>query len=182
MTLSVFDASPDFGGYFSPVDYPEDYGGGGGDVFSWLAFNSGADGIGADLPAGRVRVYQQDADGAGLLIGESRLAHTAEGQDIRLLLGKAFELAGERVMVDYAIISRDVARETIEITLSNYSDDAVDISVPERLYRWSDWEIIESTLPYEKLDAATIEFRAALEAGEETTLRYTVEYTYPRNR
>ena len=94
----VFDASPRFSGYFSPIDFPQGYGSESGDVLTFLQFNTGAEsGLGADLPAGRIRVYQSDVDGAGLLIGEDHIDHTPEGEEVRILLGKAFDLVGERI-------------------------------------------------------------------------------------
>lgn len=182
-TSFVFDSSPHFGGYYSPVDYPEGYGSGGGGVVTWLEFNTGAEsGLGADLPAGRVRVYQTDVDGAGLLIGESRIDHSPEGERLRIPLGIAFDLTGERVQTDYSIVSRRVARESFEIRLRNRKDDeAVSIVVPERLYRWRDWQIIESSAPFAQVDSASIEFVIEVAPGAEETLTYTVEYNFPAN-
>ena len=183
-TFYVFDGSPQVVGYFSPIDYPEGYGSGAGDVVTFLEFNSGDEsGLGADLPAGRMRVYQTDVDGAGLLIGENRIDHTPEGEDLQILLGKAFDLVGERTQTDFETVSRTVVRESFEIRLRNRKDDeAVEIRVPERLYRWSDWQIVESSAPIEKLDGSTIEFRISIEPGAEEVLTYTVQYTFPRIR
>ena len=182
-TAFVFDSSPQFSGYYSPVDYPEGYGSGGGSVMTILEFNTGVEsGLGADLPAGRVRVYQADVDGAGLLIGENRIDHTPEGESLRLPLGQAFDLLGERVQTDYSILSRRVARESFEIRLRNRkADEAVSIVVPERLYRWRDWQIIESSAPFAKVDAASIEFVIEVAPGAEEMLTYTVEYNFPAN-
>ena len=180
----VFNSSPQFSGYFSPIDFAEGYRSEDGDVLTFLEFNTGEDsGLGADLPAGRIRVYQQDVDGAGLLIGENRIDHTPEGEDVEILLGKAFDLVGERKQTDFETVSPTVIRESFEISLRNRKDaEAVEIRVPERLYRWSDWQIIESSEPFEKLDASIIEFRVAVEPGAEAVLNYTVQYTFPRNR
>lgn len=181
----VFDKSPQFGAYYSPIDYPEGYGvDTSSDVQSYLEFNTGeANGLGADLPAGRIRVYQQDVDGAGLLIGENMIDHTPEGEDLQILLGSTFDLVGERIRSRFAAISRDVVRESFEIRLRNRKDDeTVEIRVPERLYRWSDWEIIDSSAPFTKIDASTIEFRVEVEPGAEAVLSYTVQYTFPSNR
>ena len=184
-TFFIFDKSPQFGAYYSPVDYPEGYGvDDSDDVLAYLEFNTGEEsGLAADLPAGRIRVYQEDVDGAGLLIGENRIDHTPEGEDVQILLGKAFDLVGERSQANYRSLSRDVAQETFEIRLRNRKDDEpVEIRIPERLYRWSEWEIVESSLPFEKLDSSTIEFRVDVEPGEEAVLTYTVQYTFPSNR
>ncbi|MCY4072700.1 MAG: DUF4139 domain-containing protein [Chloroflexi bacterium] len=184
-TFFVFDKSPQFGAYYSPVDYPEGYGvDDSDDVLAYLEFNTGEDsGLGADLPAGRVRVYQQDVDGAGLLIGENLINHSPEGEDVQILLGKSFDLVGERRQTRYQTVSRDVARESFEIRLRNRKEDeAVEIRVPERLYRWSDWEIVESSQPFDKLDSSTIEFRVEVQPGAEAALSYTVQYSFPSNR
>ena len=183
-TYFVFDGSPSFDGYYSPIDYPEGYGSGGGDVAAVLEFSTGEEsGLGADLPAGRIRLYQTDVDGAGLLIGENRIDHTPEGEALRIPLGKAFDLAGERTRTAFEIVSRDVVRESFEIKLRNHKDaEALEIRVPERLYRWSDWQITESSAPFEKLNASTIEFRVSVAPGAEAELTYTVQYTFPRNR
>ena len=180
-TTFVFDASPQFGGYYSPIDYPEGYGSESGRVLVYLIFDTGDEsGLGADLPAGRARVYQADVDGAALLIGENHIGHTAEGETLRIPLGAAFDLSGERVQTDYSQASRRVARESFEITLRNRKDsEAATIVVPERLYRWRDWRVIESSAPFAKRDNATIEFEVALEPGAEETLTYTVEYSFP---
>ena len=183
-TFFVFDASPRVGLYFSPIDYPDGWASERGDVLTFLEFNTGDEsGLGADLPAGRIRVYQQDIDGAGLLIGENRIDHTPQGEDLRIQLGKAFDLVGERAQTNFDTVSRTVVRESFEIALRNRKDaETVEIRVPERLYRWSDWEISESSAPFEKLDASTIEFRVSVPPGGEEVLIYTVQYTFPRTR
>lgn len=180
----VFDSSPAFRGYYSPIDYIEGRGVASADVRAHLAFSTGdEDGLGADLPAGQARVYRADVDGGSLLIGESAVDHTPKGDDLKLLLGAAFDLTGERIQTDFSFISRRVARESFEIRLSNRKDDeAVSILVPERLYRWRDWQIIESSAPFVKVDAASIEFAIDLPPGEEAVLTYTVEYRFPEDR
>ena len=175
----VFDGSPPVDAYYSPIDYPGDYGGSNqGAVLTFLEFNTAA-----DLPAGRVRVYQPDADGAGLLIGEDLIDHTAGGEDVRILLGTAFDLTGERTQTDFKTVARDVIQETIEIRLRSRKDsETVTIRVPERLYRWSDWEIIASSAPYTRQNGSTIEFRLELAPEDEQVLMYTVQYRLPPNR
>ena len=183
--LYVFDSSPQFGGYYAPIDYPEGYGDdSSGAVLTYLEFSAGPEsGLDADLPSGRMRVYQADVDGAGLLIGEDVIGHTPAGENVNILLGKAFDLVGERRQTNFEIISRDVIQESFEIRLRSRKDDeTVELRIPERLYRWSSWEIIDSSAPYERKDASSIEFRVQLAAGHEEVLTYTVQYRLPRNR
>lgn len=184
-TFFVFDVSPQFGAYYSPIDYPEGYGTySEGTVQTFLEFNTGEEsGLGADLPAGRIRVYQEDVDGAGLLIGENRIDHTPEGEDVRIFLGNAFDLVGERTQTNFEYISNDVIQETFEIRLRNRKDEeTVEIRIPERLYRWSDWEIVESSIPFVQTNASSVEFRVNVEPDVEQVVTYTVQYTFPRRR
>lgn len=177
----VFDSSPYFGGYYRPIDYLEGRGTESGDVRTYLAFSTGDEsGLGADLPAGRVRVYEADVDGANLLIGESHINHTAKGDELMLALGAAFDLTGERIQTDFSFVSRRVVRESFEIRLRNRKyDETVSIVVPERLYRWRDWQIIESSAPFVKVDNASIEFDITVAPGAEEALTYTVQYSFP---
>lgn len=177
----VFDLSPALRGYYSPITYLDDRGLVAGAVATLLEFDTGAEqGLGADLPAGRIRVYKADADGAGLLIGESNVNHTPTGEAVALHIGNAFDLTGERTQTDFSFVSRLVAQEKFEIRLRNRKDDkAVEIKVPERLYRWRDWQIIESSLPFVKVDSSSIEFAVTVEPGAEEVLTYTVQYSFP---
>ena len=151
-------------------------------VGHYLEFSTDEDGgLGADLPAGRIRVYQEDVDGAALLIGENTITHTPEGEDVEIYLGNAFDLVGERVQTSFNLIASNVLEETYEIRLRNHKDEgSVEIRVPETLFRWSNWEILNSSLPYTQINSNTIEFRADVPAQGETVITYTVRYTFPR--
>lgn len=179
-TFYVYDASQPYYGY--PI--MDQFAGSMGvtTVGSYLEFSTGeANGLGADLPAGRVRVYQEDVDGAALLIGENQISHTPQGEDVQLYLGNAFDLVGERTQTRFNMVASNVIEETYEIRLRNRKDDeTVEIRVPEHLFRWTNWQILESSLPFEQRDANTIEFRVSVPPGGETVLTYTVRYTFPQ--
>ena len=180
-TFYVYNGSGPFYGYGGPI-YDQGYGQYGiTDVQTYLEFSTAEDGgVGAALPAGRIRVYQEDVDGAALLIGENSIDHTPKGEEVEILLGNAFDLVGERTQTNFNIIASNVIEETFEIRLRNRKEDqTVEIRVPETLYRWSDWEIVSSNEPYEKVDSNSIEFRVPVAPGEERVITYTVRYTFP---
>jgi hypothetical protein len=181
-TFFVYDSSVPFFGYRGQIT--DQYYGQTGitTVSNYLEFSTGEDeGADAALPAGRVRVYQEDVDGAALLIGENRIDHTAKGESVRILLGNAFDLVGERTQTHFQLISRSVLQESYEIRLRNRKEDeTVEIRVPERLFRWSNWQILNSSHDYEQLNAHTIEFRVQVPPGEEVVINYTVQYAWPR--
>lgn len=131
-------------------------------------------GLGQPLPAGRVRVF----DGNDFL-GESMLAHTAEGADITLEVGRPFDLRAEREATDFRLdrAGRTIT-ESFAITLGNAKDKDATIQVVENLPRWSDWEIVESSVPASKKGANQVEFDVPVPAKGETVLTYTVRYRW----
>ncbi len=141
-------------------------------------------GLGRRLPAGRVRVYQEDVDGSSLLIGEDRIDHTPKDEEVQLTVGRAFDLVGQRVRTDYRRIGDDVIEEDIEIRLRNRkSEEDVTIRVVEPMYRASDWSIVRERLngepvEHERLDSHRVEWQLPVAVGEEATLTYTVRYRW----
>ncbi len=137
-------------------------------------------GLGVPLPAGRLRVAQLDkADSSLEFIGEDVIDHTPKDEQVRVKLGSAFDVVGERRQVDFAVDTK--ARwmeEEIEIKLRNHKDQPVDVSVKENLYRWSNWKLLSQTHKYEKEDARTIYFPVRVAKDGETVVRYRVRYTW----
>jgi hypothetical protein len=134
--------------------------------------------VDADLPKGNVRVYQEDVDGAALLIGEDSIDHTPQGESVRLYVGDAFDIVGERVQTDFRRPTEKSLQESFQITLRNHKDEDIEVRVVEHLSRWSEWRILEKTADYTKLDSSTIEFRIQVPADGERTLSYTVLYEW----
>ena len=145
-----------------------------------LRFSTGTiHGLGKDLPAGRLRVYQEDTDGAAVMIGENRIDHTPQGETVEFELGAAFDLIGERKQTDFQKQRKNVIIESYEIKLRNRKDtETVEISVRETLFRWNDWTIIEHSDDFTKVDSSHIEFRVSVAPGEERVITYTVRYKW----
>jgi len=136
--------------------------------------NDKASGLGIPMPAGRVRMF----DGKDFL-GEAQLGHTAAGQDVALTIGEVFDLKAERKREDFQLdrAGRTMS-ERISITLKNAKAQAATVRVSERLGRWTDWEIVSSSVPASKRGAQTASFDVPVPAGGETTLTYTVRYRW----
>ena len=132
------------------------------------------------LPAGRIRVSQLDgADTSLEFIGEDTIDHTPKDESVRVKLGSAFDVVGERRQVDFAVDSK--ARwleEEFEIKLRNHKEQPVDVIVKENLYRWSNWKVLTKTHEFTKEDARTIHFPVKVAKDGETTVRYRVRYTW----
>jgi hypothetical protein len=144
-----------------------------------LEFVNGEDqGLGIALPKGKVRVYKKDVDGSELLIGEDSIDHTPKDEAIQLALGNAFDVVGERVQDDFERLGKQAIEETFTITLRNHKEQDVEVRVVERLYRWSDWEIVQETAEHAKIDAQTVEWRLEVPADGEASVTFTVRYRW----
>ena len=177
----VYDgAQIGFAGAYQPVDDPSYGTASNKKVMVMLEFNNGEEaGLGVPLPKGTLRVYKSDIDGSTLLIGEDSIDHTPKEEQVRLYIGDAFDIVGERVQTDFRVeYDEDWMEESFEITLRNHKEEDIEVRVVEHLFRWSEWKILESSHDYEKTDAQTIEFRVPVKAGGETVLNYTVRYEW----
>jgi len=137
-------------------------------------------GLGVPLPAGRIRVSQLDAADTSLeFIGEDRIDHTPKDETVRVKLGSAFDVVGERKQTDFAVDTK--ARwleEAFEIKVRNHKEQPVEVIVKENLYRWSNWKILSKTHEFTKEDARTITFPVKVAKDGETIVRYRVRYTW----
>jgi hypothetical protein len=144
-----------------------------------LEFVNGEEqGLGIALPRGNIRVYKKDVDGSELLIGEDSIDHTPKDETIQLSLGNAFDVVGERVQDNFERLGQQAIEETFTITLRNHKEEDVEVRVVERLYRWSDWEIVDETAEHAKTNAQTIEWRLPVPADGEASVSYTVRYRW----
>jgi hypothetical protein len=132
-------------------------------------------GLGRPLPAGTLRLYAPAGAGELLFRGEDRVEHTAEGETISLVSGRSFDLVAERLQTDYQDRRRGF-EAAFEIRLRNRKDEEVAIQVREVVP--GDWTVVESSHPFTKRDASTIQFDVEVSAGGEAVLTYRVRVSY----
>jgi hypothetical protein len=141
--------------------------------------NSEANRLGLPLPKGRLRFYQRDDDGQLEFLGENQIDHTPKDETVRVYVGNAFDVVGERVRTDFQVDgARDWMDESFELKLRNHKREPVEVRVVEHLYRWTNWKIAQSSQPWTKQDAQTIEFGATLAPDGEAKITYTVHYSW----
>ncbi len=133
-------------------------------------------GLGMPLPNGKVRVYKADTDGALEFIGEDRIDHVPVDEKVRIFLGNAFDIVGERAQKSIEKVDRRSQKVSVEVTLRNHKKSDVQVLVAEHL--WGDWQIIEKTHEYKRKDSGTAEFTVPVPAGAESVLRYTALITW----
>jgi hypothetical protein len=143
--------------------------------------NSASNGLGVPLPAGKVRVSKlDDADGSLEFIGEDVIDHTPRDETVRIRLGSAFDVVGERRQVDFRVDSAaHWLEEDIEVKVRNQKpDEAVQVLVRESLYRWSNWAMVRRSQDYVREDSRTVGFPVRIPPKGEAVVRYTVRYTW----
>ncbi len=141
--------------------------------------NSEANHLGIPLPAGRIRLYRRDADGQMEFVGENVINHTPAEDSIKITSGNAFDVKGSRRQTDYYVDnSRRTLQEYFEIKLTNQKSDPITVNVLEHLYRGDNWEIVQKSSDYTKLDSHTIEFPVRVPAKGAATITYEVHYTW----
>lgn len=141
--------------------------------------NVEAVGLGIPLPKGRVRVSQEDTDGSLEFIGEDTIDHTPRKETVDLLLGQAFDVVAERKQADFRWSKGDRwMEEIVEVEIRNRKREPVRVEIREHLFRWSNWDINQSSEEFEKVDASTVDFSMMVPADDERTLTYTVRYTW----
>ena len=136
--------------------------------------------LGMPLPKGKIRVYKEDpADGTLEFIGEDLIDHTPRNETVKIRLGEAFDVVGERIRSDFTIDNAaHRMTETFKIELRNQKSAAQKVRVIERPYRWSNWQVTKKSMEFEKLDSATIRFDVDLASEGSRTIEYTVVYTW----
>ncbi|MDZ7290883.1 MAG: DUF4139 domain-containing protein [candidate division KSB1 bacterium] len=132
-------------------------------------------GLGIPLPAGKVRLYKPEGE-AQVLVGEDAIDHTPRDEEVRLSVGDAFDIVGERTQVSYRQVGERANEEKVKIVLRNHKGIAVTVIVVEHFS--GDWTIREETAPHKKKDATTAEWRVPVAARGEASVEYTVFRTW----
>ena len=141
--------------------------------------NDEKSGLGMPLPKGKVRVYKRDDEGKEQFVGENEIDHTAKDEEVKLYLGNAFDIVGERAQKDFkSYAGGRIVEETIEIKVRNHKKDAVEVLVYEHPWRWSQWEVLRANTEWEKVDQSTLKFPVRIGKDQEKVVTYTIRYSW----
>jgi hypothetical protein len=177
----VYDGTEQYlwnGGLYTDQGYGTEDGNKKIEVFLKLK-NKKENGMGVPLPAGRIRVNERDDDGALEFIGENIIDHTPRNEDVRIKLGNAFDIVGERKQLRYSYNSnRNSMNEEIEIKIRNQKKQPVKVKVVENLYRALNWDITDTNKEFKKENAHQVSYLVAVEPEKEQVVHYTVHYSW----
>ncbi|HET7932108.1 MAG TPA: DUF4139 domain-containing protein [Rhodanobacteraceae bacterium] len=131
------------------------------------------------LPAGSLRAWIVDHDGAPALLGEGGVADTPKGQRVAVQLGQSFDLRASRERtafhVDQASHTMD---ESYRIILSNGGDAARTVTLREHPNRWHEWKVTSSSAKPSRQTPQLLEFEVPVPAHGKVTLDYTIQYAW----
>ncbi|UQA61234.1 DUF4139 domain-containing protein [Polyangium aurulentum] len=134
--------------------------------------NAQTNGLGMPLPQGVVRVYKADKSGAKQFVGEDRIDHTPRDEKIRVKMGEAFDVVGERKQTDFDALGTCGSESAWEISLRNHKDTAVEVEDWEPVS--GDWEIVSESQKSRKEDAHTFVYTAKIPARGAVKISYRV--------
>lgn len=141
--------------------------------------NKKESGLGLPLPEGVIRVYKADSDGQLQFVGEDKIKHTPEDEEIRVFLGNAFDVSVENQTMNVeseGSLLKFGGRCTLttkQIILKNHKEEDITVKVIARAYG-NNVDITKASHTYEKV--STYEYKFAVPVGKrgETTLEYTM--------
>jgi hypothetical protein len=138
--------------------------------------NEQGHGLGMPMPAGVVRVYQEDSKGGVQFVGEDRIDHTPKDETLNLKIGNAFDVVCERKQTDFEKISSGVYEIEYEITVRNHKTTPIAVDVNEPV--GGTWRMLRSTYEWTKTDAWAAQFKVPVASDGTATLKYRVRVTY----
>ena len=138
--------------------------------------NEAKSGLGIPMPAGVLRVYQQDSKGGVQFVGEDRIMHTPKDETLNIKIGNAFDVVCERKQIDFTKISPNVYEFEYEITLRNHKASSVSVEVNEPI--GGTWRMLRSSHEWTKTSAWAAQFKVPVASDGTAVLKYRVRVTY----
>jgi hypothetical protein len=138
--------------------------------------NEQRNGLGVPMPAGNLRVYQEDSRGGTQFVGEDRIDHTPKDETLNVKIGNAFDVVAERKQTDFQKIATNVYEVEYEIAVHNHKSVPVTVEVNEPI--GGTWRVLRSSHEWTKTDAWAAQFKVAAGADGTSTLTYRVRVTY----
>ncbi len=132
--------------------------------------NSQENHLGMPLPAGVLRLYKEDSQKSLQFAGEDRIEHTPKDEEVRVKVGEAFDVLAERRQTDFKQITTQLYETAWEVTLRNHKEEDIVVGIIEPLY--GNWQVIERSHAFQKVDAFTIRFDVPVLKDEEVKVNY----------
>ena len=139
--------------------------------------------LGIALPKGTVRLYQADKNGGMIFIGEDRINHVGNLEEVTLNMGTAFDISANskrtatKEFKKYEDNLEKIFKEdTYQVVLKNGTKAPVTVAVKE--FYGKEWQILTENYPSQKENAETVKWEITVPAEGSKTLTYSVRYWY----
>ena len=132
--------------------------------------------LGVPLPKGKVRVYKADTSSSTQFIGEDWIDHTPKDESVKIKVGHAFDIVGERVQKEWRKIAGNTWEVEWEISLRNHKKQDQTVEVIEPVP--GDWQVLHATQKYDKPEAHTLKFEVPVPKEGAAKLTYRVRIRY----
>jgi hypothetical protein len=136
--------------------------------------NSSAGGLGAQLPAGIVRVYVRDAAGKPKFVGENEIGHTPQGSELSVKIGEAFDITVQPTLEKQERASFWRSRYAMSYLVRNARAQPVTVDIRQGGL-WRNGKVLEESIESTRQDAYTLQWAVPVPANGETKLTFTVE-------
>ena len=138
--------------------------------------NSKDNRLGVPLPKGKVRVYKADAAGSQQFIGEDWIDHTPKDERVKIKMGDAFDVVGERTQMEWRKLGSSLYEVEWEISLRNHKKDEQTVTVIEPVP--GDWQVMTATHAWDKPDAHTLRFQVPVPKEGASRIVYRVRLRF----
>ena len=138
--------------------------------------NSKENRLGLPLPKGKIRVYKADRSGSQQFIGEDWIDHTPGDEKVKIKMGNAFDLVGERTQKEFRKLASGLYEVEWEISLRNHKDAPQTVTVIEPVP--GDWQVLASSHAYEKIEAHTLKYQIPIPKEGATKVAYRVRIRF----
>jgi len=138
--------------------------------------NSQENRLGLPLPKGKIRVYKADASGSQQFVGEDWIDHTPRDERVKIKMGDAFDVVGERTQKEWRKIASNLYEVEWEISLRNHKKEDQTVTVIEPVP--GDWQVLTSTHAWEKPEAHTLKFQVPVVKDGASKLTYRVRLRF----
>ncbi len=128
--------------------------------------------LGMPLPKGTLRVYKADKSGAKQFVGEDAIDHTPRDEKLRVKMGDAFDVVGDRKQTEWHELGTCASESTWEVEIRNHKDTPVEVEDSEPV--GGDWTVLSSSQAVEKKDANTFLFTIKVAARGVTKVTYKI--------
>ncbi len=139
--------------------------------------------LGIALPKGTVRLYQADKNGGMIFIGEDRINHVGNLEEVTLNMGTAFDISANskrtatKEFKKYENnLEKTFKEDTYQVVLKNGTKAPVTVAVKE--FYGIEWQILSENHPSQKENAETIKWEITVPAEGSETLTYSVRYRW----